>query len=257
MIVCSRLDALQREARERVTALAAPYPAFTLFLSVSDRTSRAQVVQGSGEDFDSAWLELQGAAGHLIETIQSPGTWLRLDWPEQVEMISWSGFIDRLRRIKRNYFRQGISFDADLRLAFLEQELNGNAMLYGGNQISHSIWNRANSEIYSRKRHAVSLPAEPSGDMPIHLMMTTGLFCGEDGTVISLTPAGLDGGRRVVTSLDRDTISKLVADGSNFLARQVRSNGRFVYGYHPCFDRQIATYNTLRHTSTTYAMIEA
>lgn len=49
----------------------------------------------------------------------------------------------------------------------------------------------------------------------------------------------------------------LVDRSSRFLADQVGPDGRFVYGYHPCFDRQIAAYNTLRHASTTYSMIEA
>ncbi|MCM0752517.1 hypothetical protein DEA98_19145 [Brucella pseudogrignonensis] len=52
-------------------------------------------------------------------------------------------------------------------------------------------------------------------------------------------------------------IDGLIERGSHFLETQVGEDGRFIYGWHPCFDNEIKTYNTLRHTSTLYAMLES
>ena len=70
-------------------------------------------------------------------------------------------------------------------------------------------------------------------------------------------PATLNSGRRQITLLDPDATIALIRSSSEFLARQVLKNGKFIYGHFPCFGRQIATYNTLRHASSVYAMLEA
>ncbi|WP_162792026.1 Mur ligase family protein [Pseudosulfitobacter sp. DSM 107133] len=49
----------------------------------------------------------------------------------------------------------------------------------------------------------------------------------------------------------------LIGESAGYLAAQVNENGMFHYGRHPCFDRPIDHYNTLRHASSTYALCEA
>ncbi|MCM0752518.1 hypothetical protein DEA98_19150 [Brucella pseudogrignonensis] len=59
--------------------------------------------------------------------------------------------IERLKQIKRNYFRYGISLDARFQTAFLETELNGNAMLYGGPSVATATLNEANFNRYAKR----------------------------------------------------------------------------------------------------------
>src|SRR5690606_23884065 len=159
--------------------------------------------------------------------------------------------------VKRNYFRYGIAFDATFDVAFPEQELNANAMLYGGNKIEHAVLNKKNSLIYARRKYGEARGIGFEENRQIFTFTTKGSFCDEDGTVSVLDGSGTETGRRTIENLSSEDVTGLIETSSQFLARQVGPDGAFIYGYHPCFDRTINAYNTLRHASSTYAMIEA
>lgn len=239
------------------TALPAPYPAYALFFSVSDGTHRAHVVQASGPDLQTAWKEGVAALRAWLKDASLGAPWLRVDWVEGARAVSWERLGEQLALTKRNYFRLGLALDESFRIAFTEQELNANAMLYGGATIDHAMVNAKNFRVYARQRFGddVSIDIPPGG--PVYLLATRGVFCKSDGVLHSLGASGLNAGRREVQTLAADDVLDMVRSASSFLARQVKPSGLFAYGYFPCFDRPIPTYNTLRHASTLYSMIEA
>jgi UDP-N-acetylmuramoyl-tripeptide--D-alanyl-D-alanine ligase len=236
-------------------ALSEPFRRFCLFFAWTDARHRARVLHVVGEDFDSVWHD--GAAGIMSSAEAGPAAhgWLRIDWIETVETASWLRLRTTLGDTKRNYFRYGISFDGDFRHALSEQELNANAVLYAGNTVTNAQFNAGNLAVYARQRFGADLTL-PADDASVLVFSTGAVFCDDDG-LHRLHAKGLETGRRVIETLDAPRVSALIRSGSDFLARQVGGDGRFVYGYHPCFDRQIAAYNTLRHASTTYAMVES
>ncbi|MFC6623053.1 UDP-N-acetylmuramoyl-tripeptide--D-alanyl-D-alanine ligase [Novosphingobium panipatense] len=226
---------------------------FVLFFSWTDGSRQATVITSTAASLDDAWQ--QG-----IECVEASGVeprWLRLDWIDAFEPSHWGAVRQQLSRIKRNYFRLGLSLSPDFRHAFLETELNANAMLYGGAQESNAVLNENNFRIYARKRHG--LEQVDFGDQaPIWLFTTSGLFVDEGGELHRIQGGGgLEAGRRVVERLDAHQVLRLIIAGSTYLAMQVQEDGRFNYGWHPCFDRPIPAYNSLRHASTLYAMLEA
>ncbi|RTQ33793.1 Mur ligase [Variovorax gossypii] len=238
-------------------ALPAPYPAFTLFFSVSDGSQRAHVVHARAADFETAWRE---GAGHMESWVRERGIvspWLRIDWVEGASPMDWAQFKTQLTAVKRNYFRLGLAFDKDFSMAFTEQELNANAMLCGDSTIPHSVVNARNFEVYSQARFERSPPLDMSADQPVYLLATVGVFCQPDGVVHKLVGTGLDAGRRQLPALNPQSVLDLVRSGSSYLARQVQGDGLFVYGYFPCFDRRIPTYDAMRHASAVYAMLES
>ncbi|WP_198087330.1 glutamate ligase domain-containing protein [Variovorax sp. E3] len=238
-------------------ALPAPYPAFTLFFSVSDGSQRAHVVHARAADFEIAWREGSELVERWVRERGIVSPWLRIDWVEGASPMEWVQFKTQLTAVKRNYFRLGLAFDQDFELAFTEQELNANAMLCGDSTIAHSVVNPRNFEVYGQARFERVPPLDMAAEQPVYLLATVGVFCQPDGVVHKLVGTGLDAGRRQLPALNPQSVLDLVRSGSSYLARQVQSDGLFVYGYFPCFDRRIPTYDAMRHASAVYAMLEA
>jgi len=228
-----------------------------LFFSVSDGTARARVVNVAGSSLEAAWQKGLLALRTVMKRRKLEGRWIRVDWIDEVKPATWKELRAILARTKRNYFRYGLALDREMKVAFTEMELNANAALYGGNAIAHAVLNEKNFALYARTRYP-DMPVPSFADEDeVFILSTRGVFCGEDGEVHRLNGAGPDAGRRSIERLSKEQVISLIADSSDYLARQVNEDGSFVYGYHPCFDRQIASYNGLRHASTIYSMLEA
>ena len=253
----TRLASLKAALTGKFSLLDAPFPAVTLVFAVSDGTARAVTAQGSGADLDAAWDLATAALKKIMARRKLRGRFLRVDWVEKAETWTWDLLRKRLREVKRNYCRKGIALDRSFSRLFLEMEINAQAMLYGGNQVSHCVLNESNFQLAAQQKYGVGTTVDFQGDGEVYILETAGLFCGEDGIVHELYGNGRNAGRRKIESLDDETLADIIRNSSDFLARQVDKEGRFVYGYHPCFNRQIPAYNALRHASTTYSMLEA
>lgn len=251
-----KLGALKETARPAVAIQTDDAPMVVLFFSCTDGSRRAVVRTASAATFDEAWALGVARIREAICDDRGMMRWLRVDWVDAVRAIGWAEFEAQLPFVKRNYFRLGLTLDPGFHHAFLETELNANAMLYLGAGQPGAGVNKANFRRYARERHGLrTLDFPPDGD--VWLFSTRAVFAGEDGLIHSIDGAGPNGGIREQEALTPETILAMVRSGSAYLARQVRDDGRFDYGWHPCFDRSIETYNSLRHASSLYAMIEA
>lgn len=243
-------SAVHRQLRDKA-------PPYTLFFSVCDGKHRAAVQHVTAGDFAGAWQSVAALARRAAKTAGMEVSWLRVDWVTTAEETTWGELKQRFRDVKRAYFRYGLALDADLRFAFLEQELNGNAMLYGGSQISHVTVNEKNFRAYAHRRYGKQLEPDFSDDKPVYVLSTSGIFCETSSPPVPLYGPGRNAGRRIIDDLDEATVTGLIETSSQYLRSQVKPSGRFHYGWHACFDKSIDTYNTLRHASSTYAMLEA
>src|SRR5690625_3196027 len=254
------LDHLLHKIRPSVEANAMqqlePWPQYTLFASLSDGERRAKVVHCSDSSFDLTWEKLTFHARQAVAENKLEVCWLRIDWVQSVRQATLGQLKDWLKRVKRNYFRYGLALDEQFNVAFLEQELNSNAMLYGGTQYVHAVLNEKNFGIYARKRFPY-FQYNFADENPIFMLDTAGVFCSTEEEPKLLYPKGRDAGRRIVERLDAEDVYGLIDRSSRYLTSQTKPEGRSYYGWHPCFDRHINTYNTLRHASTTSSMVEA
>ena len=239
----------------------APSAPLRLFFSLSDGTKRADVVHFVGRDLADIWEKVETWREALANP-NPPMRWLRVDWVDQTWDLTWHHCQLALENSKRSYFRYGLALDRGFEQAFLEQELNANAMLYLGGTVENAGVNEKNFNIYARRRFGAGfqLPQDPAHQISLFSTQAFLLQPGHGPIRLHGFSGGAEGrdtGRRSVTDLDETTVENMVAQSSRFLAAQVDEKGQFVYGLHPCFDREIKAYNTLRHTSTIYSMLEA
>ncbi|NYT26112.1 CapA family protein [Alcaligenaceae bacterium] len=261
---------------EATESLPDSHPARVLFFSLCDGSSRAWVCHAAGADLAEAWKNGVVQCQRLAQTRKLDVRWLRIDWVTAVAPASRAELDKSFRSTKRNYFRFGLAFDSRFKHAFLEQELNANAILYPGSEVAHTQFNARNFPVYAARRFGNAFQADLSADAPLWRFATEGLFLAADDTLAGLpgggapqrltapvagsgwkTPATLDSGRRAIPELDADSVYALVKSSADFLAGQVKKNGQFIYGHFPCFGREIPTYNSLRHASSVYSMVEA
>lgn len=242
-------------------------PEVILFFSLSNVRDKACVISAAGASFEDAWSQGVGKCHQAANNDDLSIKWLRVDWVTRVSPMRQVQLNELLSRTKRNYFRYGISFSNSFEQALLEQELNANAILYGGSKIAHACLNNKNLAAYARKRFSEPLAFNINDDALLYVFSTNGRFYSRDSSLndlpgasnkgIPLAGPGRNGGRRQPGPLNAEQVLSLVNRGASFLSRQVMPSGKFIYGYFPCFGRQISNYNTLRHASTTYSMLEA
>lgn len=266
---------------------------YILFFSITDGQQRARIVRAAGEHLQQAWQDGARRCQREAQRHKLDVSWLRIDWVSAAQATTWGELAGRLSKTKRNYFRYGLALDGELTQAFLEPELNANAMLYvGADQVAAGL-NERNFAIHARKRFGQKITLDFSAQTPVWLFAHQGVFFTDDPALAALpaesdtaehsaqtaqaeqtTPPvlwlpgnsdlqadwraaqNLNAGRRQIACLQPDQVHALIDSSADFLARQVHENGRFTYGHFPCFGRTIANYNALRHASSVYAMLE-
>ncbi len=228
--------------------------ACVLFFSITNGPQRAHVVTVEGEELQEAWLAgVKRIKAWAAKQTEAP-IWLRVDLVNEIQAVTWNDLKSLLSTVKRNYFRSGIAFQADLSIAILEQELSANALLYD-NAFEEAVPNATNLKAYGKRRfdHEMKWPSDPA--QPMWLFDTRAVF--SDGeSVHFIEHQGRQSGYRMVPRWDGGTVREVIDRSTDYLARQVKASGEYHYGWFPCFDRPIPTYNTLRHASSTYALLE-
>lgn len=228
-----------------------------LFLSVSNGTERAKVKNVRGEILEDCldWLKQE------LATKEEPH--IRVDAVINIQEYSYAELMRHLSLVKRNnYFRTGIAFDRKFRTAFLGEEIMGSALIrpsenhrVGFNNPELSF-NRKNLEGYIKRKYNAPLQ-EKLKQRTFYLFETQGFYF-EDGNWIKLSSKPeQEGIRETNFGLLPKQIDHAITFGEDFLYRQIKDSGQFIYGYYPTYDYEITGYNSVRHFSSVYALLEA
>ncbi|MDP9992555.1 UDP-N-acetylmuramyl pentapeptide synthase [Variovorax boronicumulans] len=226
-----------------------------VFFAMGEGESRARVVSGRGPDIEAAWTRGADAAAVQAKRGDRPFERLRAEIVDTVEPLTWGELKARLAQTKRNYFNLGIALDAHFKHALLAQEMQGAAVLYSG-EVEHALPNLANLRLHAKRRFGSEIDFPSDDASPVWCFTTRAVYVDAQGAW-PITAEGQAAGFRRLDDWNARQVRSLIDSASDYLAEQVKPTGEFHYGWFPCFDRAIPTYNTLRHASTTYAMLEA
>lgn len=237
-----------------------------LIISISDGHKRAKVItlpiNFKDLEISNNEVLLDSIISKIMWTenkFDNKPKWLRLEWVTKEQELTWLEFNKMLRSYKRNYFRAGIAFKGITKpwCLLTEMELNANACLYSGVDTSVAKVNYKNLETYFKARHSSNNLPSFEDDMTLKYFQTAGVFFDtENEEVQYLSTKPRFQGHREIPNLNSEVTANIISKTTNYLSNQVLENGRFEYGYFPCFGRTINFYNTLRHASSIYALIE-
>ncbi len=231
---------------------------YIVFLSIGNSSIRARVFKEITTDFSTALNNLRRKASHLIKKKNLDPQWIKIDFVSNVEKIGFEQLEGLIAKTRKNYFRYGIAFDSAFRIAFLEQELNGNAMLRNTHKqpikIDEQNINRYLQ--YNTSNYRFPFVKNRFRNKSVYLFQTIGAFKDRNHSqIIDLYRGELSNGIRKVSDIQEES-KELIQKATYYLTHQIQPNGRFNYGYFSAFAKNIDTYNFLRHSSSLYAMIE-
>lgn len=215
-----------------------------LFLSVSDGDSAARVILGTGNSLDEALDDLWPRPGNILAGGLKP-RWVRVDF---VDGIGTPRRMDPRTPLLDDPTLQGLAFPRDTQIALLPDQLIGNRIVNASGMLqltslkSFGGASNAPAEFVLRVMTSAALDARP--------FTTRAWFMG-DGLFMPLYR-----GHRETGSVTPTQLLEAARDGVEYLAGIVDEDGRFVYRYHPDRDQKSAGYNILRHSGTTFSLLE-
>ncbi|MBC1370730.1 poly(glycerol-phosphate) alpha-glucosyltransferase [Listeria booriae] len=219
-----------------------------VFLSLDFETKRATVHNFSNASLDYIFKQI-----HKKLQQEAENRTFKIDVAYGFETVLFSEWNEVTLHTRKNYYRKGISFDKGFYTALIEQEVNGNAMIQPKDEgVALNLENLNRYLVQANKVHG---KLQIEADSEIITFDTFGYyFDGND--VLELRSDNLNNGRRIV-ELTPTEIEGVIHRAGAYLADQVGVDGEFVYGYFACFDKKIKHYNSLRHASSTYSMLES
>lgn len=226
-----------------------------VFISISDQKNRAVVVKSKEKSYEASFLSAYDKMCKHISRKKIDIKWAKVDWVTHVEVIPYEVFKSQWLNAKYNYFRKGVAFEPTYKLAFLEQEMSGNAFLYRDDKENKMILRWDNIHRYIYENTGFKLAINEKYINTVEVFDTESIFF--DGeTYVPLVSKGDFNGQRPF-DFDKETIYNAIEKGSKYLLNQIEEDGRYRYGVFSCFNKPIQHYNILRHASSTYALIEA
>lgn len=227
-----------------------------LFLSYGPKDQRCSV-------WHSEKTNLEQAKKQLLDFIndqfaQAPlADYIKIDIAYNLMQQVWKEVEQQVHhQFHNNHYRKGIGFDEHCSVAFLEQEIYGKAIIRGLSYDKPNFFDETNLNYAIKQKYNATKPQIKLQELQeIWTFDTYGAFY-ENGQFINLASRYDVNGIRGISNNKKQHFQQLIEQNSAFLHDQIQENGKFIYGYFSAYDRDIRNYNTVRHCTSAYALLE-
>jgi len=228
-----------------------------IFLSYGERTQRCHVWNTSLTEFQYTQQELFTFLDQELQAQGQLAEFLKFDLAYNIQSECWQKIEQDLKcQFHNNHYRKGISFDQDFQICFLEQELYGKAIIRGLSYDTPNFFDQDNLDAsISKKYPHQAHPVQFNQIQQVWSFDSHAVFY-ENGQLLPLHSQFTENGVRYLTESKKQHFTQMIEGNAQFLEQQIQADGRFIYGFFPAYDREIRSYNTVRHCTSTYALIE-
>lgn len=227
-----------------------------LFLSYGPKDQRCSV-------WHSEKTNLEQAKKQLLDFInkqfaKSPlDDYIKIDVAYNLTKQAWKEVEQQVHhQFHNNHYRKGIGFDEYCSVAFLEQEIYGKAIIRGLSYDKPNFFDETNLNYAIKQKYNASKPQIKLQELQDIWTFDTYAAFYENEEFINLASGYDVNGIRGISSNKKQHFQHLIEQNSAFLHDQIQENGKFIYGYFSAYDRDIRNYNTVRHCTSVYALLE-
>ena len=227
-----------------------------LFISFGPKDQRCNVWHSEKTSFSQAKIQLLAFINDQFA--QEPLTdYIKIDVAYNLTKQVWKVVEQQVHhQFHNNHYRKGIGFDEKCSVAFLEQEIYGKAIIRGLSYNKPNFFDETNLNYAIKQKYNATKPQIKLQELQEIWTFDTYAGFYENGQFINLASRYDVNGIRGISNNKKQHFQQLIEQNSAFLHDQIQENGKFIYGYFPAYDRDIRNYNTVRHCTSVYALLE-
>jgi len=227
-----------------------------LFLSYGSKDQRCSVWHSEKTRFSQAKTQLLDFINDQFA--QAPlADYIKIDIAYNLAKQAWKEIEQQVHhQFHNNHYRKGIGFDEHCSVAFLEQEIYGKAIIRGLSYDKPNFFDETNLNYAIKQKYNATKPQIKLQELQDIWTFDTYAGFYENGQFINLASRYDVNGIRGISNNKKQHFKLLIEQNSAFLHSQIQENGKFIYGYFSAYDRDIRNYNTVRHCTSAYALLE-
>ncbi|KKC45602.1 poly alpha-glucosyltransferase, partial [Acinetobacter sp. V2] len=227
-----------------------------LFLSYGPKDQRCSVWHSEKTNLEQAKKQLLDFINEQFA--QSPlDDYIKIDVAYNLTKQAWKEVEQQVHhQFHNNHYRKGIGFDEHCSVAFLEQEIYGKAIIRGLSYDKPNFFDETNLNYAVKQKYNAPKPQIKLQELQDIWTFDTYAAFYENEEFINLASGYDVNGIRGISSNKKQHFQHLIEQNSAFLHDQIQENGKFIYGYFSAYDRDIRNYNTVRHCTSVYALLE-
>ena len=230
---------------------------YVVFLSYGNIQKRCQVWENCDLQLSKVIKRLLNFIDKIYKKDNKLLELVKIDIAYNVEKKIFQDVVHELNNQKHNnHMRKGISLKENFEISFLEQEIYGKSIIKGVVYNEPNFFDEQNlNDAINKKYPGFVKKIFLEKIKYVWLFDTYSVFY-ENGKLIDLNSQGCENGIRLLNEGKKEHIIELIKKNAEFLHNEIQEDGEFIYGYFPAYNREIKSYNTVRHCTAIYALLE-